>query len=141
VQRCEQAVSLLERAGARLDYAAGLCDLGAALRRGGSRRAAREPLRAALDEATRLGARLLAARVREELALSGARPRRAVQSGRDALTPAELRVAALAARGLANREIAQALFLTVKTIETELGHAYAKLGIRSRRDLPAALAT
>ena len=65
--------------------------------------------------------------------------RRAAQSGRDALTPAEVRVADLAARGLANREIAQALFLTVKTIETELGHAYAKLGIRSRRELPSVL--
>ena len=69
----------------------------------------------------------------------GARPRRLAQSGRDSLTPAELRVAGLAARGLANREIAQTLFVTVKTVETELGHAYAKLGIRSRRDLAAAL--
>jgi DNA-binding NarL/FixJ family response regulator len=116
-----------------------MCDLGAALRRGGARRAAREPLRTALAAATHLGATALAARAREELAASGARPRRAAQSGRDALTPAELRVATLAARGLANREIAQELFLTVKTIETELGHAYAKLGIRSRRELHSAL--
>jgi DNA-binding CsgD family transcriptional regulator len=78
-------------------------------------------------------------RAREELETSGARPRRPAQSGRDALTPAELRAARLAADGLANREIAHTLFVTVKTVETELGHAYSKLGIRSRRDLAAAL--
>ncbi len=141
IERCREAVAVLGRGEARLDHAQALCDLGGALRRSGARREAREPLRAALDAATRLGAAALAARARDELIASGARPRRAAQSGRDALTPAELRVAALAARGLANREIAQALFLTVKTIETELGHAYAKLGIRSRRELPGALAT
>ncbi len=93
----------------------------------------------ALDLAVRCGATALARRAREELAATGARPRRLAQSGRDALTPAELRVARLAARGLANREIAQTLVVTVKTVETELGHAYAKLGIRSRRDLPGVL--
>jgi DNA-binding NarL/FixJ family response regulator len=139
LKRCREAVAVLARSEARLDHAHALCDLGAALRRGGARREAREPLRAALDAATRLAAAGLAARARDELAASGARPRRAAQSGRDALTPAEVRVADLAARGLANREIAQALFLTVKTIETELGHAYAKLGIRSRRELPSVL--
>ncbi len=139
VQRSQDAVAALVHSEARLDRAHALCDLGAALRRGGARREAREPLRTALAAATQLGASVLAARAREELAASGARPRRTAQSGRDALTPAELRVATLAARGLANREIAQALFLTVKTIETELGHAYAKLGIRSRRELPSAL--
>jgi DNA-binding CsgD family transcriptional regulator len=52
------------------------------------------------------------------------------------LTPSERRVAQLAARGLANREIAQALFVTVKTVESHLGHVYAKLGIASRAALP-----
>ena len=103
------------------------------------RRDAREPLREALDLAVRCGATALARRAREELAATGARPRRLAQSGRDALTPAELRVARLAARGLANREIAQTLVVTVKTVETELGHAYAKLGIRSRRELAGVL--
>jgi DNA-binding CsgD family transcriptional regulator len=139
IERCREAVAVLGRGEARLDHAQALCDLGGALRRSGARREAREPLRAALDAATRLGAAALATRAREELNATGARPRRAVQSGRESLTPAELRVVALAARGLANREIARALFLTVKTIETELGHAYAKLGIRSRRELPGAL--
>ncbi len=48
-------------------------------------------------------------------------------------------MARLACDGLSNREIAQTLFLSVKTVETELGHAYAKLGIGSRRALPAVL--
>ena len=139
-ERCRDAVAVLAASEARLEYGHALCDLGASLRRERARRNAREPLREALDIAVRCGATALARRVREELAASGARPRRLAQSGRDALTPAELRVAGLAARGLANREIAQSLFVTVKTVETELGHAYAKLGIRSRRDLADALA-
>ena len=135
-ERCRAAVAMLEASEARLEYAHALCDLGASLRRERARRDAREPLREALDLAVRCGAAALARRAREELSATGARPRRLAQSGRDALTPAELRVARLAARGLANREIAQTLVVTVKTVETELSHAYAKLGIRSRRDLP-----
>jgi DNA-binding CsgD family transcriptional regulator len=59
--------------------------------------------------------------------------------GADALTPSERRVAALAAEGSSNREIAQALFLSVRTIETHLGRAYTKLDIASREELAAAL--
>jgi DNA-binding CsgD family transcriptional regulator len=114
-------------------------ELGAALRRDGQRVRAREHLRAALDYATREQAAPLGARAREELGLTGARPRRAVLSGVESLTPGELRIARLAADGLANKEIAQRLFLTVKTIEMTLSRAYRKLDIQSRRDLPAAL--
>jgi DNA-binding CsgD family transcriptional regulator len=71
---------------------------------------------------------------------AGARPRRAVLSGRDALTPSERRVAEMAARGLSNREIAQSLFVTLKTVEWHLRNAYGKLGITSRRELTPALA-
>jgi DNA-binding CsgD family transcriptional regulator len=60
-------------------------------------------------------------------------------TGIEALTGSELRVARLAARGMSNPEIAQALFVTRKTIEKHLGNAYVKLGIASRRELPAAL--
>jgi DNA-binding CsgD family transcriptional regulator len=137
--RCRAAVAALAGSEARLQYAHALCDLGASLRHARAGRAAREPLRGALDLAVQSGAVTLARRARDELAASGARPRRMAQSGRDALTPAELRVAALAARGLANREIAETLVVTVKTVETQLGHAYAKLGIRSRRELAAVL--
>lgn len=79
-------------------------------------------------------------RTRERLVATGARPRRASARGSDALTPRERRIATMAADGLGNREIAEALFITTKTVETHLGRAYRKLGISSRADLPEALA-
>lgn len=144
--RGEEAVATLRRAVAglalsalRLDHAWALHDLGALLRRAGARREARDALRAALDLATRLGAGEPAAAAREELAASGARIRSEVLVGVAALTPSELRVAGLAARGLSNREIAESLWLSRKTVEVHLGRAYGKLGIRSRAGLAAAL--
>lgn len=62
-------------------------------------------------------------------------------SGLDSLTPSECRVAQLAAAGLPNREIAQHLFITARTVEGHLAHAYQKLDITSREQLFAALAT
>jgi DNA-binding CsgD family transcriptional regulator len=109
-------------------------------RRAGARRAAREPLSAGLDAATRCGAAALAERAREELLATGARPRRPLRSGPDALTPSELRVARLAASGMTNREIAQTLFVTTRTVEVHLTHAYAKLDVPGRADLAGALA-
>jgi DNA-binding CsgD family transcriptional regulator len=61
-------------------------------------------------------------------------------TGRDALTPRERRLAEMAAEGRTNREIAEALFITTKTVETHLRHVYEKLMIGSRRELPEALA-
>jgi DNA-binding CsgD family transcriptional regulator len=130
---------VLEPSQARLEHARALCDLGAALRRAGRRRDAQEPLRRALDLADRGGALRLAARAREELRAAGARPRRAALTGPAALTAAEQRVTALAAAGHTNREIAQQLFVTQRTVETHLGHAFQKLDIRSREQLAAAL--
>ncbi|HYY21814.1 MAG TPA: helix-turn-helix transcriptional regulator, partial [Thermoleophilaceae bacterium] len=66
--------------------------------------------------------------------------RRRALSGIDSLSPREREVARLAADGLSNREIAEALFVTVKTVEWHLRHAFEKLGIDSRRRLPAMLA-
>jgi DNA-binding NarL/FixJ family response regulator len=60
-------------------------------------------------------------------------------AGADALTASERRVARMAAEGMTNREIAQALFVTMRTVEVHLTHAYQKLGISSREKLPAAL--
>ena len=57
----------------------------------------------------------------------------------EALTPGELRVARLAAAGQANREIALALYITLKTVEGHLARGYAKLGITGRAELPHAL--
>lgn len=135
----EEAVVSLAASPARLEQARALVELGAALRRQGRRADCRPPLREGLDLATRCGAVRLAGRARAELAASGARPRRDVLTGRDALTASELRVARLASEGRTNREIAESLFVTTKTVDTHLSRTYAKLGINSRTQLPEAL--
>jgi DNA-binding CsgD family transcriptional regulator len=76
---------------------------------------------------------------REELLASGARPRRAALTGIAPLTPSELRVARLAAEGLKNREIAEALFVSRKTVDYHLHHIYEKLDV-ARDGLAEALA-
>jgi DNA-binding CsgD family transcriptional regulator len=134
-----EAVGLLESTPARYELALALTDLGAFLRRSGRRADAHVPLRRALDLAQRTGAAPLAERARRELLATGARPRRTALTGPDALTSAERRVAGLAADGLSNRQIAQHLFITQPTVETHLRHAFHKLGITSRADLPAQL--
>jgi DNA-binding CsgD family transcriptional regulator len=136
----EEAVTALARSGAALEHARALADLGSELRRHGHRADVRTPLREALELAVRCGADVLARRAREELLSTGAHPRRERLSGPDALTPSERRVARMAAGGMSNPEIAQALFLTRRTVETHLTHAYQKLGIGSREELAAALA-
>jgi DNA-binding CsgD family transcriptional regulator len=140
IEWLQEAVAVLEPSAARLEYAYALADLGAALRRGNQRAAAREPLRLALDLAQRSGAILLAARAHEELIATGARPRRLRASGVDGLTPTEHRVAALAAEGLSNREIAQTLFVALRTVETHLSSVFRKLDLSSRTQLAPLLA-
>ena len=100
------------------------------------RGAAGEPLAEALELAVRCGARRLATHAREELKATGARPRRDWRTGVEALTPSELRIVRLAAEGRTNRQIAQELYLTLKTVEGHLSRAYAKLGIEGRAELP-----
>jgi DNA-binding CsgD family transcriptional regulator len=124
-----EAVEVLERSPARLEYARALVELGAALRRANRRADARAPLRRGLDLAHSCGATRLTERAGTELAATGARPRRVRVTGRDALTPSQLRIAHMAADGLSNREIAQALFVTAKTVENHLGRIYQKLGV------------
>ena len=133
------AVANLEASPARLELARANIELGAALRRHGSLGDARETLRRGMDLAHRCGADALVAQSRDELKAAGARPRRYALSGVEALTPAEGRVANLAATGRTNREIAQALFVTPKAVEYHLANAYRKLGIGSRQELPAAI--
>jgi len=135
-----EAVDVLARSAADLERAHASVDLGSALRRAGQTVAAREPLRTGLDLATRCGAGTLAERARQELLVTGARPRRGALTGPDALTPAERRVAALAAAGATNREIAQALFVSRHTVEVHLTNTYRKLGIDSRQKLVEAMA-
>jgi DNA-binding CsgD family transcriptional regulator len=140
IARIREAVAVLEPSPARLEHAYALANLGAALRRANHRTEAREHLRQALELAQRGGATLLAEHAHEELIASGARPRRIVQSGAASLTPSERRIAAMAAEGMSNRDIAQALFVTLRTVEMHLSSAFRKLDISSRTQLPAALA-
>jgi DNA-binding CsgD family transcriptional regulator len=134
-----QAVQILECSPARLAHTHALVNLGAGLHARGEREEARRPLSLALDVAHRLGAAALAERARSELIALGARPRRAALRGAEALTPAELRTARMAADGLTNRDIAQALFLSTRTVEAQLSGAYTKLAINSRAQLGDAL--
>lgn len=140
IEELSEVVELLEGTPWRFDRARVRCDLGSALRRDGQRRAGREALALAMDEAHACGADPLAELAAEELRASGARPRRRAISGLDALTPSELRVATLAAEERTNRDIAQELFVTLATVETHLTRAYRKLDIAGRSELAGALA-
>ena len=135
-----EAIEAFERGDARLERARALVDLGALLRRRNRRTDARELLRDALDLAHRAGAAPLAARAETELRATGARPRRVVVTGLDSLTASERRIAELASQGLTNREIAQQLFITDRTVEGHLTSVFRKLRLDSRTELAAALA-
>ena len=130
-----EAVEVLQDSPARLELARGQVELGAFLRRTGSRSAAREHLLRGLDAAVGLGADALAAQARAELAVAGARPRRSAVVGVEALTASERRVAELAARGLTNREIAARLVVSAKTVETHMHAVLRKLQVETRKQL------
>jgi DNA-binding CsgD family transcriptional regulator len=136
-----EAVEVLAGSEARLEHARALVGLGAALRRANRRTEARERLREGVDLAQKLGAFGLAGRANDEIAATGARPRKVFQTGLDALTASERRVGQLAAEGMSNKEIAQTLFVTIKTVEVHLSHTYRKLEISSRAQLQNALLT
>jgi ATP/maltotriose-dependent transcriptional regulator MalT len=135
----DESVASLKDSPALLELAHSLTAFGAALRRDGRRAAAREPLAEGLELAVRCGARRLAARAREELKATGARPRREWRTGVESLTPSELRIIRLATHGRTNREIAHELYVTLKTVEGHLSRAYTKLGIGGRAELPGVL--
>jgi DNA-binding CsgD family transcriptional regulator len=135
----EEAVSVLEHGPARLELAYALADLGAELARSRRRREGREAQRRAMELAGQCGAIALAERARADLQAGPGRRARIELTGPSALTAAEWRVCRQAAEGLTNREIAQALFVTEKTIERHLSSAYHKLAVRSRFQLAAAL--
>ena len=136
VERLRQSVKVLEASEARGEHARSILELGSAMRRGRHPVASsRVVLTEALDISHRCGATMLEQRARDELIASGARPRRSAVRGRDALTPRELRVAQLAAAGSTNREIAQTLFVTLRTVEHHLSSTYSKLGVKSRHGL------
>jgi len=139
VDLLRESVRVLQGSTARLELAKALADLGSTLRRGGYGVQARPLLHRALDLADTLGAVVLAERTRGELRAAGARPRRTALTGPASLTPSERRVAELAAAGHTNRDIAQQLFVTPKTVEVHLSSAYRKLDISRRDHLAAAL--
>lgn len=112
---------------------------GEVLERAGRRSDARQPFRRALDLADRRRAEALAVLAVEGLRRVGGRVRRRALVGVEALTPAEIRVCRLVAAGRTNREVADALFLSRKTVEYHLGNAYGKLAIERREQLPGAL--
>ena len=110
-----------------------LITLGQVQRRRGQRRAARETLERAGELFRNLGAPLWAERAAEELRRIPIRR----AASKDELTATEEQVAMLAAAGRTNREVAQALHMSPKTVEANLGRIYDKLGIRSRAELGA----
>jgi DNA-binding CsgD family transcriptional regulator len=134
--RIDDAASLLEQAvvehtrfGDRFGRARALLALGVVRRRQRQKASARTALEEALAAFTALGAAIWINRARAELGRIGGRKRE------EGLTAAERRVATLVAEGRTNREVAAALFLGERTVETHLSHAYAKLGVRSRAEL------
>jgi DNA-binding CsgD family transcriptional regulator len=136
----EASVAALEGSAAVLELAHSQVALGAALRRSRRRADARRPLADALATAEACGAEPLAEAARTELQATGARRRSGGSYDPDALTVAERRVCEMAAAGMRNREIAQALFVTRGTVESQLHAAYRKLAISSRGQLGEALA-
>ena len=129
VRFLETAVERHEQVGDPFGCARALLALGVTRRRARRKRAAREAVEDALAGFERLGARRWAERARAELGRIGGRTRE------EGLTQAERRVAALVAEGRTNREVAAALFLSERTVESHLTHVYAKLGVRSRTQL------
>jgi DNA-binding CsgD family transcriptional regulator len=131
-----EAVSLLEDGFARLELARALIELGAAELEHDAG-AARDALQRGGTLAEQLGAVALAARALALSVQAGSRPRRTARLGQQALTHAERRTARLAAEGMTNREIAELLVVSEKTVESQLRAAFRKLGIRSRQALPS----
>jgi DNA-binding CsgD family transcriptional regulator len=131
----EEAVQVLTGSSARLELASAYAELGTRHRLLGATAAARRALRSAAVIAEQCAGHAVAADVRAELLLSGARPRTAPQSGPAALTPSERRVAQLAAQGHRNRQIAERLSVSPNTVEVHLTNAYRKLAISSRAQL------
>ncbi|MGW1729201.1 helix-turn-helix transcriptional regulator [Streptomyces sp. NPDC002306] len=134
-----EALEVLENSTARLELAHVLVDLGTITRQKGSATEARHLLGRGLDLASQCAATGLVESAYNELVRAGARPRRLSLTGPQALTPSERRVAELAALGLTNRDIAQQLYVAVKTVEVHLGSTYRKLGIANRHSLTSAL--
>ncbi len=142
-RRIDDALDAFERALAEhdavllpFDRARTLLALGATLRRAKRKADARRALEEAVAAFDSLGAAGFAARARSELERIGGRP-----PSKGGLTPTERQIAELVAEGRSNKEVAAALFVSVKTVEANLSRTYAKLGIHSRTGLARHLAS
>jgi DNA-binding CsgD family transcriptional regulator len=134
------AIGRLSRTALRPELARAHLLCGEWLRRENRRVDAREQLRTAHEMFAAIGMEAFAERARKELEVSGEKVRKRAVETRDDLTAQERQIARLARDGLSNPEIGARLFLSPRTVEWHLRNVYAKLGIRSRRELPAALA-
>jgi DNA-binding CsgD family transcriptional regulator len=135
----ERSVTVLDASPARLEHARAIVSLGSALRREGRRSEARTVLARGVKAAERQTASSLAEQAGAELRVAGARPQRTRLSGVESLTASERRVVQIASDGATNREIAESLWLSVKTVEMHLHNAFRKLDVGSRRELAGAL--
>jgi DNA-binding CsgD family transcriptional regulator len=135
-----EAVELLAAASDRVRQVQAEHLLGLALARSGDLRAGRAHLRHAVDLAVRWGQRAHAVRARTDLEGLGGRMGRRDEVLTGSLTPSERKVVAMAASGANNREIAESLVVSLRTVEIHLTSAYRKLGVNGRTQLAAALA-
>jgi DNA-binding CsgD family transcriptional regulator len=130
VRAAEQAMTEHARLPMPFDRARTQLLLGQLQRRQRQKHLAKATLTEALQTFEELGSLLWTARARAELERTNVSPARGLE-----LTPSERRVAELAASGITNRQIAAELFISVKTVETNISKVYRKLGIRSRAEL------
>ncbi|WP_028636871.1 ATP-binding protein [Nocardioides sp. URHA0032] len=135
-----EAVERLERTEGRLMAARARLAYGEWLRAAGRRAEARDQLVAAHRQLSRIGARAYAERARRELAAAGVATERPTPQTSAELTAQESQIARLAAAGLTNPEIGAQLFISAHTVEWHLRKVFTKLGVRSRKDIGAALA-
>jgi DNA-binding CsgD family transcriptional regulator len=133
IERLERSRGVVHVARAHLLY-------GEWLRRENRRVDAREQLRTAYETFGRIGAEGFAERARRELSATGETVRRLTVETRDLLTPQEAQIARLAGQGQSNPEIGAELFISPRTVEYHLHKVFSKLGVRSRKELDAALA-
>ncbi len=140
IRLLEEAVALADATPRRPLQARVLASYGTALQRAGRTQEARDVLYRAAALADEMGMRRVREHAQRALVVAGGRPRRERLTGPASLTSTQSEVAGLAAAGLTNREIAERMFVTIKTVETHLMAVYRKLGIRTRDELPPTLA-
>lgn len=135
----EDAIRYLEQTSVATDLATTRLAYGEWLRRQNRRIDARNQLRQAHEAFASMGAQGFAERARVELLATGERARRRTEETKNNLTPQEVQIAKMAARGATNPEIAAQLFISTSTVDYHLRKVYRKLGITSRRQLERAL--